>query len=218
MRITQNYLEQLELNQLSELAKFVVEENFNHHCDEDIAEILSFNLDILNTYYEELSYFEDSKTFVSKDERGNFYGSIRLIKWNYKIQLPIQKLFNINLLEIIKLKSISSVWHIGRFATSKNNSDRFLFKKLMMYAIAPICTYNNSIGFAECDNKLLRAMNLMGIQTETLGNSITYLGSETIPISIEKEGVIDFFNANYDLLDANYLDQLKRNQLYNVTY
>ncbi|SDI25213.1 hypothetical protein SAMN05421846_105195 [Chryseobacterium taeanense] len=212
MRITQNYLEQLELNQLSELAKFVVEENFNHHCDEDIAAIHSFNQDILNTYYEELSYFEDSKTFVSKDEGGNFYGSIRLIKWNYKIQLPIQKLFNINLLEIIKQKSISSVWHIGRFATSKNNSDRFLFKKLMMYAIAPICTSSNSIGFAECDNKLLRAMNLMGIQTETLGNSITYLGSETIPISIEKEGVIDFFNTNYNLLDTNYLDQLTRNQ------
>lgn len=209
MRITQNYLEQLELNQLSELAKFVVEENFNHHSVEDIETIMSINLDIMKTYYEELSYFEDSKIFVSRDGNGNFCGSIRLIKWNYKVELPIQKIFNIDLYEIIKLKNISSIWHIGRFATSKSNPDRFLYKKLMMYAIAPICIYNNSIGFAECDSKLLRTMNLMGIQAETLGDSITYLGSETIPISIEKKGVIDFFNTNFDLLDANYLDKLK---------
>ena len=50
----------------------------------------------------------------------------------------------------------------------------------------------NSIAFAECDSKLLRVMNLMGIKADVIGDSINYLGSETIPVSMNYEGLKGF--------------------------
>ncbi|MDR4955170.1 hypothetical protein REB14_23570 [Chryseobacterium sp. ES2] len=195
MRITQNYLNQLELEQLAELAQFVVEENFNHHSDNVIPEMEIQN-DVKDVYNEELSYFKNSEIFVVKDTMGSIQGSIRVIKWDYKTTLPIQKLFNINPLDIGCSQNASSVWHIGRFATNKTNQDRTLFKRLMVSAITPICNDKNSIAFAECDSKLLRVMNLMGIKADVIGDSINYLGSETIPVSMNYEGLKGFYDAN----------------------
>ncbi len=195
MRITQNYLNQLELEQLAELAQFVVEENFNHHSDNVIPEMEIQN-DVKEVYNEELSYFKNSEIFVVKDTTGSIQGSIRVIKWDYKTTLPIQKLFNINPLDMGYSPDASSVWHIGRFATNKTNQDRTLFKRLMVSAITPICNDKNSIAFAECDSKLLRVMNLMGIKADIIGDSINYLGSETIPVSMNYEGLKGFYDAN----------------------
>jgi hypothetical protein len=195
MKITQSYLNQLELEQLSELAKFVVEENFNHHSDSVMPEMQLQN-DVKEVYNEELSYFKNSEIFVVKDPEGSIQGSIRVIKWDYKTTLPIQKLFNINPLGISYPQKVSSIWHIGRFATNKTNQDRTLFKKLMVCAITPICKDENSVAFAECDSKLLRVMNLMGIKTDIIGKSINYLGSETVPISMNYDGLKGFYDAN----------------------
>lgn len=199
MIITQNYLEQLELSQLTELAQFVVEENFNHHCENTVPE-MKLKTDIQDIYNEELKYFKNSEIFVAKDLTGNIQGSIRVIKWDYKIELPIQKMFNINPLDICRSQNASSIWHIGRFATNKNNKDRTLFKRLMMYAITPICKDENSVAFAECDSKLLRVMNIMGIKTDIVGDSINYLGSETIPVSMNYKGLKGFYDANQYLV------------------
>ncbi|MGH1518491.1 hypothetical protein [Chryseobacterium sp. JK1] len=195
MRITQNYLKQLELEQLTELAKFVVEENFNHHSENSMPS-MEIQDDVQEIYDEELSYFNNSEIFVAKDNTGNIQGSIRVIRWDYKSKLPIQKLFNINPLDMSFSQNVSSIWHIGRFATNKKNKDRTLFKKLMMYALTPICKDENSIAFAECDSKLLRVMNLMGIKTDIIGDSINYLGSETIPVSMNYDGLKGFYDAN----------------------
>lgn len=199
MRITQNYLEQLEINQLSELAKFVVEENFNHHCQNVIPEV-ELQKDAQEIYNEELKYFKNSEIFVAKDINGSIQGSIRVIKWDYKTELPIQKIFNINPLDVFHSHHASSIWHIGRFATNNTNKDRTLFKKLMMYAITPICKEENSLAFAECDSKLLRVMNIMGIKTDVIGDSINYLGSETIPVSMNYAGLKGFYDANQYLV------------------
>ncbi|WP_343680992.1 hypothetical protein [Chryseobacterium arthrosphaerae] len=195
MRITQSYLNQLELEQLNELAKFVVEENFSHHTENCIPEMVLQN-DVEEVYNEELNYFKNSEIFVIKDSTGNIQGSIRIIKWDYKIKLPIQKLFNINPLDISFSQNASSIWHIGRFATNKYNQDRTLFKKLMVHAITPICKDENSVAFAECDSKLLRVMNMMGIKADVIGDSINYLGSETIPVSMNYDGLKGFYDAN----------------------
>ncbi len=195
MIITQSYINQLELDQLTELAKFVVEENFSHHCEETVTSVQLQN-DIKEICTEESGYFKNSEIFVVKDPLGSIQGSIRVLKWDYKATLPIQKLFNINPLDVTYTQRVSSIWHIGRFATNKNNQDRTLFRKLMICAIAPICKSENSVAFAECDSKLLRVMNLMGIKTDIIGKPIQYMGSETIPVSMNYEGLKGFYDAN----------------------
>ena len=64
----------------------------------------------------------------------------------------------------------------------------------------PIYENKNDILLAECDNKLLRTMKLMGIQAQRLGEGLKYLGSETTPIYITYSGMADFFQKNRDLL------------------
>ena len=57
----------------------------------------------------------------------------------------------------------------------------------MLYAMIPIYENRNDVLLAECDNKLLRAMKLMGVQAQKLGEGISYLGSETTPIYIRHD-------------------------------
>jgi hypothetical protein len=134
---SQNYFEKLEMDQLSELADFVVNENMSHHNDHEEDETEHIQDMITKMYYEDLNLFFNSEFFVSKDSSGEIEGAIRIVKWDYHQELPIQKLFQIDPLQISDGKRSTPIWHIGRFATRKNIGDRLLFKKLMVYAIAP---------------------------------------------------------------------------------
>jgi hypothetical protein len=217
MNITQSYLERLELDQLTELAKFVVEENFSHHCENVTTKELVN--DTQEVYDEELNYFKDSEIFVAKDFSGNIQGSIRVIKWDYKVMLPIQKIFDIDPLSVLNYsEKLSSVWHIGRFATRKDIKDRTLFKRLMVCAIAPICEQKNGVALAECDSKLLRIMNLLGIKTDIIGKSVNYLGSETIPIAMSYDGLKEFYYKNKYLVTAQYIDKIPSQIFENKEY
>lgn len=196
---SQNYFEKLEMDQLSDLANFVVNENMSHHTDHEEDETEHIQDMITKMYYEDLNLFFNSEFFVSKDSSGAIEGAIRIVKWDYHQELPIQTLFHINPLQISNRRR-TPIWHIGRFATRKNIGDRFLFKRLMVCAIAPLCRRKRGLAFAECDSKLLRAMKLLGIKAKVLGKSINYLGSETIPISLDYEGLKEFYQQNKKLI------------------
>lgn len=205
MILSNNYLQQLKSSQLMHLAKFVVTENFNHHSKEGLPN--NYENDVLSIYKEELNYFENAHFFVAKDEKDNILGSIRALKWDYKNELPIQKIFGINPLLVVGDIQLNNIWHIGRFAIKKGMRDINLFKQLMVCAIAPICLQEGNIAFAECDSKLLRVLSLLGIQSNVIGESIQYLGSETIPISMTYSGLINFYKENKSLVSEEILIQ-----------
>ncbi|WP_442265278.1 hypothetical protein ACSIGC_13185 [Tenacibaculum sp. ZS6-P6] len=198
---SKNYLQKLEIHQIIELAEFIVHENYNHHTNETLPE--NHTDDINSIYYEELNYYNNSEIFVSKDIIGSINGAIRVLKWNFKDILPIQKIFGINPFLAVKNDSINNIFHIGRFAIKKNVGDINLFKKLMVCAIAPVCEHENNVAFAECDSKLLRVLRLLGIKAEIIGRPIHYLGSETIPVALPYKGLIDFYNKNKSLVTIN---------------
>lgn len=181
-------------SEIIDLAKFVIMQNFINHQKGKVDE--SYENDLKEIHEEEVVYYENSKIFISKNEKDEINGSIRVVKWNYRDILPIQKIFNINPIEIIGNSPIRHVWHIGRFAVNKNIKSSLLFKKLMIAALSQVCMHENSVVFAECDSKLLRIMNAMGIKTIQIGDAVNYLGSETIPVCIYFEGVIDFYTRN----------------------
>lgn len=87
-------------------------------------------------------------------------------------------------------------WHIGRFAIDSfaGISTLLLFKQLMVYAINPIIQSENSYMIAEVDIKLLKTLNILGIQTIKFGNSKRYLASETIPICSSREDLSSFYD------------------------
>lgn len=147
---------------------------------------------------------EDSLSFrnsfffaVSND--GQIVGSVKVTRWDHRIILPIQNLFNIDPSELIIEQNVTNLWHVGRFAISKSEKDgATLLKKLITLAIYPICMSNDSLMVAECDRKFVRGLNLLGIQTGLLGPGIHYLGSETLPIYSTREWLTNFlFRSPY---------------------
>jgi len=197
MQYTKNYHSKVKETEIFNISKFVVTENFKHHTGLFPND---YNSDIQSICNEEMNYLSNSKIFAVKNEQEEILGTIRALKWDYINPLPIQKIFGINPLECTNGNDINEIWHIGRFAIKKGIRDISLLKKLMVSAIQPICQHRDNIAFAECDAKLLRIMNLMGINTKIVGESIDYLGSETIPVSMSYKGLIDFYNENKYLL------------------
>lgn len=189
----------LKRQNLFNLSKFIVEENYNHHCIKNY----SFNKEVEEVYLEELK-INNSKIFVSTDQNNSIVGSIRVSKWNKRDILPIQKLFNINIGNLSHNKKCN-VWHIGRFAIKKGIDKKGfnVFKTLMVCAINEVCQNENSFALAECDAKLLRVLKLFGIEAITLADSIDYLGSETIPILLTYSGLKKFLDQNSYLLPQN---------------
>ncbi|MDR7695382.1 hypothetical protein RIU14_11515 [Riemerella anatipestifer] len=155
----------------------------------------------ISQIYEEEQAYEGKKTFVTTDGKGKIIGTIRVIKWNYKDILPIQKIFNINPIDLI-LDDVYGIYHIGRFAISKErNHSVNTFKTLMMLAIDEVVKEEKSFAIAECDAKLLRIINRLGIETIILSESVNYIGSETIPILLSYSGLLNFYNNNIYLLN-----------------
>lgn len=199
-------------NEIIDLAEFVVKENFNHHKQGQLSS--NYKNDLLEIYNEEMKFFNNSNIFISRNSKNEINGSIRVLNWNYKDILPIEKIFKIKPLDIIQKNSIKYIWHIGRFAIKKNITDISLFKKLMVAALTPVCKHENSVVFAECDSKLLRIMNILGIQTIQVGEPINYLGSETIPIHMYFEGLISFYKKHEYLLSYDFTNSLNETQKY----
>lgn len=187
---------------LYDVAKFVVHENYKHH--KGIKPIENAKKDIEAVYREEVSFSGESQIYIAKDNSNKIIGCIRTMKWNQKDFLPIQKIFNINPLDYIDSSSISSFWHVGRFAVDSCEGipNLSLFKQLMMYAIYPIYQEKEGYMIAECDSKLLRIMNLLEIETIRLSNGVHYLGSETIPVYATGEGLHSFYHKHYHLCDS----------------
>lgn len=199
-----NYtIEQLSQHNLFQLASFVVTENYKHHVKEGIN--ADFASEVESVYQEEIRYFNHSRIFVAKNSESAIIGAIRLMNWDRKEVLPIQKLFHIRPLEKISPDdSGAAIWHIGRFAVSSNISHYgiSIFKTLLLYAFHPICEYEKGIVFAECDSKLLHTMQSMGIDIKILGESIIHLGSGTIPVYATSKDLLNFFNKNQSLLNT----------------
>ncbi|CAL2063391.1 hypothetical protein [Tenacibaculum sp. 190524A05c] len=197
MLLENNFINK-ERNKIMDLAEFVVLENYKHHSNGSLP--INYYESIEALYNEEVNYMDNSEVFISRNAYGEILGTIRVLKWNYKTKLPLEKIFGISPLDITGNTVLKSIWHIGRFAIKKDVRNINLLKKLMVQAIAPICKNKNSIAFAECDSKLLRIMLAMGIKATVIGESVNYLGSETIPVCMTYEGLIDFYNDNKKLL------------------
>lgn len=186
---------------IQNLAKFVVKENFLHHTHVDCFEAYVDN--IFEIYNEEMQFGENSKIYTCKDEKGKLEGVIRILKWNYLDILPIQKLFNINPMEVIGTHELKNIYHIGRFAIKSNLGGVLLFKKLILNTLKSMYNDIYSVAFAECDKKLMVTLVRLGIKVRIIGESIDYLGSETIPICMYHEDIIEFYEENKHLLESN---------------
>lgn len=182
-------------NELYAFTRFVAEEYYNRNTPAWQNTSVP-QQEIETMLHEDVKQYPYSFYYAAK-KNNKIIGTIKVTKWNRKDVLPIHKLYGI---DINKRKEFDqrTIWHVGRFAISTNAvvNNMILFKKLMTYAIAPICEDVTGVMVAECDCKLLRVMTALGIKTTILGKSIEYLHSETVPVCAGKEGLMGFFKKN----------------------
>lgn len=195
---------------LYDVAEFVVKENYRHHKRE--SAITGMEDEIEFVYQEELSFCQTSRVYIVENKSSLMIGCIRVMKWNETNILPIQQIFNINPVCYINGIRSYSFWHVGRFAVDScaGIPSLSLFKQLMIYAIHPIYQEKDGVMIAECDSKLLRVMNLLGIKTVDLSKGVHYLGSETIPVYADKNGLSRFYNKYCHLYDSKEREILLR--------
>lgn len=192
---------QIDEDGLSELSRFVIEENYKHHQPQ-ISSESNLKDEFLAILEEEKAFFRYSSVIVAKDKYHNLIGAIRVTSWDKNPHtIPLSRLFGDHLIDIPQLISKHKhVWHIGRFAIKKGLSDNGrLFKLLMLYAISPIFRYNNGVVLAESDERLLRVMQAMRIKATPLSEGREYIGSMTLPILIAKEGLSEFLLNNVSI-------------------
>ncbi|CAK7038961.1 MAG: hypothetical protein PEPC_01661 [Peptostreptococcus russellii] len=198
-------LSKVEVEDLYKSVEFSILTNY-HNYNQTIN---PFDLehDITVSYNKELDFFENAFYYAILAE-GDILGTIRVVKWDHTTVLTMEEIYGISVEEILKdYNSNKTIWHIGRFAIdskTRHNLSSQLLKMLLMYAIEPICQNQNSIALAECDTRLLKIINKLGIRTKTLADSVLYLGSKTVPILSERTDLIQFYNKNIKLLDQQF--------------
>lgn len=162
---------------LIDLEKFIIREYYTHNLSTPYREE-DYLGEIQSLYNEDIGVFDNSCIYVAT-EGHEIVGCVKVTLWDEQTVLPIEKLFGISVKDISM--GCNHIWHVGRFAITKNNGV-ILLKRLLVKAISKICSQTSSLMIAECDQKLVKGLNRMGIKTEILAPSIFYLGSETLPI------------------------------------
>ncbi|MBR5716587.1 MAG: hypothetical protein IKX59_08365 [Bacteroidales bacterium] len=193
--IESNYtITRLQASELHELIHFVVEQNYSHHSSKtNKGAIEEETMSLIEE--EQMISSDISLTYVARSLSGQIIGCIRTCRWDRKVTLPMQKIFNINPAEIIESSDDVQFWHVGRFAVDSycGISPIILFKQLMLFAIIPIVEARDAIMLAEVDNHLMHIVNHLGIITHPLGNPIEYLGSLTTPVYSWASDLNDYY-------------------------
>lgn len=136
------------------------------------------------------------------------YGSVKTTYWDRQSVLPVESLFGIDLGRIIP-PGKKHIWHLGRFfITQAIPGPRIsILKKMLFNAFYPVYTIGNGIIIAECDSKLVGALEKLNIQSSALASSIQYIGSTTIPICIQSEALAIFMSS----ANERYCDEANKN-------
>jgi hypothetical protein len=181
------------------LIRFLITENYMRHtgiCETDVP-----REEIADVYLEELQYVPFSRIFAARDTENRIIGTVRVMRWDGRIELPMQKIFGKPVSdEALALAGNETVWHIGRFAVARTVTRLSLSKQLLVCALAPVFAASGGIMLAECDTKLFRALSAAGLRINPLGEPVHCLGSETIPVYATRQGVEDFYNREFALL------------------
>lgn len=205
----------LSKKSLSELSKFIIYVNNKVHLKTDMVSYP----ELIKTRKYDLENYANSFFYAIKNSSNEIVGTIKAQKWDGINRLPIEEDFGIevsNFLETLERKP-KEVWHIGRLAIDqeKIKTDRYLrqnritiLKLLLTISLQHITSNSTNIFIAESDKKLFDKLKLLGINSLKLGASKYYLGSETVPIYNNAQGVIKFVDDHKHLLQTTSLRPL----------
>lgn len=177
------------------ISKFIVEENYKHHSN--ILDSSNIEKEISAVYNFEMDNLNNSIFHINKDKQTlEILASIRSLRWDGITKLPIETIFNIEVTHLLNGRHYKDLWHIGRFAISNKINSITLLKDMIIGAISPICDNERSITLAECDQKLLRTLETLGINAQIIGKPKMHLESITYPVLFSYHTLLSFLLRN----------------------
>jgi hypothetical protein len=143
---------------------------------------------------EDESYKKYSTVINVYDSNSVIQATIRKIRANISIKLPIEREFNINLASIVKENlPIHNIYEIARFANRKNNT-----KALIMLLSELVNSGNrNDLFLASLDKKVLNDIRRIGFDWYDVGEPKKYLGSMTCPVALSVNKIVGKFSYSH---------------------
>jgi hypothetical protein len=189
-----------ELSELQQVDQFILHVYYYHHLKESFYP----QQELQDMIKDDIRALPNSSFFVLIDDEEEIVGTIKSELWDNKKKLPIEKDFKVDLNRFIQGLSHQpqKVFHIGRFAIDQDIINKkialrkkrlTILKLLMYYALLPVMENSSNIFICECDQKLFSKLNLLGLYPHVVGNSKLCMGSYTVPIYCDNEGIKDFF-------------------------
>lgn len=179
---------------LKRFNEFVLIQN---HLYYNSASSVNNYTNLLDSIYSfELMFYYNSKFFIATDDNNEIVGTIRSLLWDNYTQLPIQTFFGVNILAYFNGEKNLKLWHIGRFAIAKRINSISLLKALILKAISPIVQHESLGAVAECDEKLLKILKLLGVEATIVAPAKKYLGSNTFPVFFSYQNLYKFYIKN----------------------
>lgn len=192
--------------ELKKLSKLVIDVNYKHHLHQQYYPHDEF----LKIYEEDIRALSDSNFYAIYNNDNEIIAAVKCQKWNKLTELAIEKDFRVDLRYFIQGLHFQpfEIFHIGRFVIDQEKIRRnnalmqkrlTVLKLLMHYALIPVFQNNLNIFICECDEKLFSKLNFLGLYPRIIGTPKEYLGSKTIPIYCDFNGIKDFFFQNKNI-------------------
>jgi hypothetical protein len=149
--------------------------------------------EIQNILKYDMQHYDWAYFYAIRNTGNTIIATIKVTRWQSSLYFPIHGEFNVDIKRILENLPFKheEIWHLGRLAIDQRTiaTDKQLskyrltmLKILLIAAFRHICTNDNNIMIAECDTRLNEKIRLLGINSITVGSSMMYLGSETVPI------------------------------------
>jgi hypothetical protein len=167
---------------------------------------------------EEDESYSNAFFYMIKDESGNALGTSMICCCEEGEDTPMQKEFGIKMQDITKKYpfNVNRIWYMGRFAihggrvsTNPDLSKKrtMMYRLLLQAAFRHVVENDNDVVMAECDSRLYRNLNLIGVKPDAITEGKMVMGSVAIPIMSTGSRLRFFCDEYRHILDYDYVYQ-----------
>ncbi|OJJ22004.1 hypothetical protein BKI52_08160 [marine bacterium AO1-C] len=185
-------------SELPQYTQFVFDIYRNSFTDEQPWELTSE--DLTTMYHEDQTYFPHSVYFGFMNAANELVGTMKATQKTDLVLLPAEVEYGIDVKQLSKAFHITphDIWHCGRLAVDKQKAkaagvtSRSLFLELLFQSFQHITRNPGAIFLAEADKRVYDLFHKVGVPMQQIAKGKTYLGSETYPVVISHEGMLDW--------------------------
>lgn len=156
--------------------------------------------DLAMMYHEDQTYFPHSVYFGFMNTNNELVGTMKATRKTDLVLLPAEVEYGIDVKQLSKDFNITpnKIWHCGRLAVNKQKAkaaglnSRTLFLELLFQSFRHITKNPGAIFLAEADKRVFDLFHKVGVPMQQIAKGKTYLGSETYPVVISHEGMLNW--------------------------